>query len=313
MRHGTLVSLTWAGIGLLAAGANAQTSTSDKNALVNPVGVWEIRRSGGKLEKVTVLEDTLTLETSFGTLKIPSKEVRRVEFGVRYSDDDKRRITSAIDDVLAPDIKTRERGKDSLLEIGAKAYPLVQRETKSARANPHLFQILDKLKAMISETDGELRDFDLVLTADDSKFAGRLGPDAIRVKASDQEQVINWSEVRVMVNGGSAALEEKLEIVVLGQFGIQGLLQTHFEKVVGVQVTGQVGGSVWGSGPYTSDSSLAAAAVHAGVLKVGETAVIKIRVKADPGGYTGSTQNGVTSSNYGPWQGCYEILGKQKK
>jgi hypothetical protein len=46
---------------------------------------------------------------------------------------------------------------------------------------------------------------------------------------------------------------------------------------------------------------------------VGETAIVKIRMKSDPGGYQGSTQNGVTSNNYGPWQGCYEILGKQKK
>lgn len=69
---------------------------------------------------------------------------------------------------------------------------------------------------------------------------------------------------------------------------------------------------MWGSGPYTTDSNLAAAAVHAGVLTDGETAVIKIRVRADAGGYTGSTRNGVTTNDYGPWQGCYEILGKQK-
>ena len=70
--------------------------------------------------------------------------------------------------------------------------------------------------------------------------------------------------------------------------------------------------SVWGSNPYTTDSSLAAAAVHAGVLTVGETAVVKLKVKADPGAYTGSTKNGVTSSNYGPWQVCYEITAKKK-
>src|SRR5690606_14627827 len=43
-------------------------------------------------------------------------------------------------------------------------------------------------------------------------------------------------------------------------------------------VTGAASGSVWGSGVYTDDSSVAAAAVHAGVVRVGETQPVEITI-----------------------------------
>ncbi len=63
-------------------------------------------------------------------------------------------------------------------------------------------------------------------------------------------------------------------------------------------VTGQLGGSVWGTGTYTTDSSLATAAVHAGVLANGETGVVRVTMVQSPNQFTSSTANGVTS---GPW------------
>jgi hypothetical protein len=57
------------------------------------------------------------------------------------------------------------------------------------------------------------------------------------------------------------------------------------------------------------DSYLPAAAIHAGVLKPGETGVVKFKIVPSPQAYQGSTQNGVTSGNYPFYQGgAYEIL-----
>jgi hypothetical protein len=310
MRRGLILGVwvVWVGA------AVGQTGKADvkAEAPLKP-GEWESRSADGKLQRVTLLDDTVSLETAFGTLKIPIKEVRRIEFGLRYTDAERKRIADAVADITAADARTREKGKDALLEYGAKAYPLVVRMSKKLQTNPHLIQVLDKLAATIPEADGDLRDYDLVLTADDSKLSGKL-PDAIRVKAEDAEKALKWADTRVLVNGGSAAIDEKIEIVNLTQIGgIPGLARTHFDKVVGVEITGRVGGSVWGTGVYTTDSDPGSAAVHAGVLAANETAVVKVRVKADAGGYQGSTQNGVTSNNWGPYQGCYEFLGKHGK
>jgi hypothetical protein len=63
-------------------------------------------------------------------------------------------------------------------------------------------------------------------------------------------------------------------------------------------------GSVWGTGTYTDDSKLCRAARHAGVItSAGGT--LSAVITSGRSSYTGSTQNGVTSSNYGSWPGSY--------
>ena len=74
-------------------------------------------------------------------------------------------------------------------------------------------------------------------------------------------------------------------------------------------VTGASSGSVWGSGVYTDDSSVARAAVHAGVVQVGETAVVDVTVLPGQQTYQGSSANGVESSNYGSWSGSFSFGG----
>ena len=48
------------------------------------------------------------------------------------------------------------------------------------------------------------------------------------------------------------------------------------------RVRGETEGPLWGTDIYTGDSSLAVAAVHAGLVKPGETAIIKVTVVAPP-------------------------------
>ena len=60
-------------------------------------------------------------------------------------------------------------------------------------------------------------------------------------------------------------------------------------------VTGRAGGMVCGSGPYNTASELAAAVVHAGLVKEGVTAVVAVTIVESPDGFKGSAANGVTS------------------
>lgn len=72
-------------------------------------------------------------------------------------------------------------------------------------------------------------------------------------------------------------------------------------------VVGSTTGSVWGDEIYTDDSSIAAAAVHAGVLRDGEKGMVKITILPGRDSYGGSTRNGVTSQSYGSWGGSFRI------
>jgi hypothetical protein len=72
-------------------------------------------------------------------------------------------------------------------------------------------------------------------------------------------------------------------------------------------VTGTTGGTVWGSGPYTDDSAFGAAAVHAGLIQVGQTAVIEPYAIDEYRWYDAGYANGVhTNDWHSSWCG-YQI------
>lgn len=73
------------------------------------------------------------------------------------------------------------------------------------------------------------------------------------------------------------------------------------------EVTGSNQGSVYGNGIYTDDSSLAAAAVHAGVLASGQTGVVKVTLLGAQTSYSGTASNGVTSMNWAQWDRSYSV------
>jgi hypothetical protein len=83
--------------------------------------------------------------------------------------------------------------------------------------------------------------------------------------------------------------------------------RTKFGQTFYFQVTGTTSGTVWGTGVYTDDSSLAAAAVHAGVLRAGKTGFVKVTILKGRESYTGSTRNGVASMPYEAWTASYRV------
>ncbi len=83
--------------------------------------------------------------------------------------------------------------------------------------------------------------------------------------------------------------------------------RAHQGKPLYFLVTGAASGSLWGSNPYTDDSTLAAAAVHAGLLKTGQSGVIKVTPSAGLSSYAGSAANGLTSNSYGSYSGSFSV------
>ena len=79
------------------------------------------------------------------------------------------------------------------------------------------------------------------------------------------------------------------------------------DEVFYFKVTGTINGSVYGSEVYTDDSTLATAAVHAGVLKDGEMGIVKVTIVEGQNSYEGTTENEVTSNGYGQWHGSYKV------
>ncbi len=74
-----------------------------------------------------------------------------------------------------------------------------------------------------------------------------------------------------------------------------------------IQITGASSGSVYGTDVYTDDSSVARAAVHCGMVAVGQSKIVLATILAGQSSYTGSTRNGVTTSSYSSWPKSYSI------
>jgi hypothetical protein len=114
----------------------------------------------------------------------------------------------------------------------------------------------------------------------------------------DRRGKLTAEQIEKLLKQGLLASDAPDNMVALGhQIG-----QTFYFRVRGQEV-----GSVWGTEVYTGDSALAAAAVHAGAVELGETSVVKVTVVEPLQKYHGSTRNGITSYSYGPYNTAYRV------
>jgi hypothetical protein len=79
-------------------------------------------------------------------------------------------------------------------------------------------------------------------------------------------------------------------------------------RVVLFEVAGRPEGSVWGTDIYTADSRLAAASIHAGVLREGERGLVRVTlVDGDGLTYEGSTRHGLQTYDYANYPVAYRV------
>jgi hypothetical protein len=83
---------------------------------------------------------------------------------------------------------------------------------------------------------------------------------------------------------------------------VEGLNHTDDDKFEVVCPPGcKSAGTVWGSGPYTTDSSICRAAIHAGVVTDDDGGTVKVTVSEGEKKYSGTKKNGVKTEDYGDY------------
>jgi hypothetical protein len=85
--------------------------------------------------------------------------------------------------------------------------------------------------------------------------------------------------------------------------------RSHVGDAFYFRVTGDNmdGGGIWGTDVYTTDSYLSLVAVHAGILKAGETGVVKVTILPGQESYQGSVRNGVNSSAWQSFPASFKV------
>jgi hypothetical protein len=270
----------------------------------------EVKLIDDSVVKLTLLDSSIEFVTPHGKLTIPAGEVRQVDLGLRIPDDVLTVIKAAAADLGSPQFKKREEAMGTLLKYREKSYPTLREVAKSsdAEASKRAEELIEKLEATVPKNRLELPEHDVIHT-DLSKIAGKIVAPTLRARSFTFGEVpLKLSDVAAMSVNGFKPKEEVVNALPdPGSLSNYGQPQ-HLGKTLVFRVTGAVGGgTIWGTGTYTLDSTLAMAAVHAGAVKAGQTGNVRVTILPAMAGFIGSTQNGVTSNPYANYPGAYQI------
>jgi hypothetical protein len=249
---------------------------------------------GGQL-RVVLLEEKLEFQTPYGVLNIPASEIRRIEFALRVTDAEAKKIDAAIANLGNSQYKLRESANGELLALRQKAFFPLQRAAhhKDPEIVHRAEALVYRLQSGLPAEQLAIREKDLIETVD-SKFTGRLTTQTLRVKTAPfGEQTLRLSD---LVSLRSAGWKSSVIASAAPDPGNLANFQTQVGRTIQFQVTGQAGGQTWGTDTYTIDSNLATACVHAGVLQLGETGVVRVTILPGQGPFVGSQRNGVSTS-----------------
>jgi hypothetical protein len=275
-------------------------STSERE----PAAV-EVRYVDDSTMKLTVVDERLEFVTPYGKLFIPLTAIVKIEFANRLPEDVAKRIEAAVADLGSLDFKRRSAATAELTKLGERAFPALVDAAK--QADPEVVkrseELLNKLRQTVAAERLEVRPHDIVTTAD-SRISGRIVATALKVKTFQfGDQQLKLADVRSLQPLGADRTDLLAE--AMPDPGTLVGFQGQVGRTLVFKVTGQGAqqGGVWGTGVYTIDSSLALAAVHAGVVRVGQTGMVRVTPLGNVQGFTGSFQNGINSGNYPAYAG----------
>jgi len=271
--------------------------------------VVDVKLVDDSVVKLTLLEGQVEYMTPHGKLMIPVSDIRKIDLGLRIPDDVASVIQVAAADLGSSMFRKREEAMALLLKYREKSYPTLKLAAKSSDAEvaKRAEELLEKLEAIVPQSRLNLPEHDVIHT-EQSKIAGKIMVPTLRARSFTFGDVtLKLADVVTMSTSGFKDKEELAQ--ALPDPGSLTAYQqpAHIGKTFTFRVTGAAGGSLWGTEMYTLDSLLAAAAVHMGVLKIGQIGNVKVTILGPSIGFVGSTQNGLMSSNYANYPGAYRI------
>jgi len=285
-------------------------STTKTKAKTDPRTVGVAFTDGSNL-KVLLAEDTIELETPHGKLKFPIGDIVRIEFASRVPEEISLAIDKDIADLGSTDFKVREQAMANLLEKKERSYAALVRASRNQtdlEMRQRIEQLLDKLRQVIPEDQLNIRVHDYVQTAD-SRIAGKITASNFKISSAQFGQLqLRLSDIRELHSqGGAVAIETDNIKNVMDDPGHMLNYNGEIGKSITIRVTGNASGSCYGTDVYTTDTTIATAAVHMGLLAPGETGILIATVIPSPPMFTSTSRNGITSSGWGVYPAAYTL------
>ena len=263
-----------------------------------PQPAIEVRFTDDSVLKLTVRDKGIWMTTRYGRLLVPAGDIRYIDFATRIPKRVLRRVETAVTNLGNRKYTVRQTAGAELLELREKSYPALLRAAKHKDLEVARWagELLKQLNEEIPADQLVIRKDDVVWTVD-SCVTGRIDDEGIKASTYQfGELQLKPDHMRSLQFIGVDSDPSHVE-TLRGPIG----------KSYRFKITGAEDGPVFGHGVYTSHSALARAAVHAGIIKVGQTGVVRVTIVAPQPGFPGAVANGVTSLPHGPFGGAYGV------
>ena len=178
-----------------AASSSAQSSTPSSKP-----NVAEVRFGDGSIVRMTVMQESLDVQTKYGKLTIPLSDIRRVEFGLHVPADVNQQITQSIKRLASDVYKERDVASKDLIQTGHFAYPSLQRASRSGDMEVayRAASLIKTISERVPPDLLKLREEDVIHTADFTVI-GKISSETIKAHSPHFGEVaLKLSELRTM-------------------------------------------------------------------------------------------------------------------
>jgi hypothetical protein len=163
----------------------APAVAQEKTPVDRKSGEVEITFANGSTVRMVIDTPALEVRTPYGTLVVPVKDLKQIDFGIHLSDDVEHQIDDAIHKLNAENVRERETATSALLKLGADAYPAVHQ----AAQNSTDLETAKRAKALLQIMTQKIPAKDLRAQYNDSivtrtfTIVGRIVTPTVKAKA----------------------------------------------------------------------------------------------------------------------------------
>jgi len=241
---------------------------------------------------------------------VPLWAVQGITFSPRWDPDLDNEIGAAIAQLGG---KKADKAEAKLLVIGALAYPALRNAARhlDGEIQSRAKKLASRLKKKLPPELLDQHRHDVLETAD-SRITGKVNLNVLAAKTARGEELSlvtnELCRLRQLPSPPSGPP------VLYAPYMLHWEYANRFGTQLAFTVTANANGIIYGTNKYTLVSSVAAAAVHAGVLRPGETGVVHLEIILPPASFKGSERNGVVSGDWHSFPaGAYRFLKSPKK
>jgi hypothetical protein len=205
-------------VGVLGLSLGSAAGQAKKDAKADPGDVVVFFHDGTRV-KTFILQENVEVTTRFGKLTVPTKAIRRIEFGHRLSDEQTQKLENALKRLASNNFQDREAAGKELIAMGRMAYPALVKAGENADLDTtkRLDEILKAIKQAVPAEQLRSRLLDLVYT-EDFTIAGKIDSTVIKAKTEHFGEVaLKVVDLRsVLASGATGETKVTIDAVAYG-------------------------------------------------------------------------------------------------